>query len=89
VILTLYHKHIAIINGSCLKEQKQIFLSGCFLLSLYSVEAAADYHVELSSRAFYTDDVALFTVTRQLSLLDDPTQPLKILETERQRSEDF
>ncbi|OAI08059.1 hypothetical protein A1332_08305 [Methylomonas methanica] len=75
MILTLYHKHIAIIDGSCLKEPKQIFLSGCFLLSLYSVEAAADYHVELSNRAFYTDDVALFTVTRQLSLLDDPTQP--------------
>lgn len=55
-------------------QRKALFL-GSWLLSLCSFETSAQYRVELSNQAFYTDDAALFTVTRQLSLLDDPTQP--------------
>ncbi len=48
----------------------------CLVLSLVSLNTAlADYRVELTNNGFYTDDASLFTVTRQLSLLDDPTQP--------------
>lgn len=46
------------------------------VLSLQSQNTAfAYYTVELTNNGFYTDDASLFTVTRQLSLLDDPTQP--------------
>jgi len=36
----------------------------------------ADWTTKFDTRAFYTDDVALFSVTRRLSLKDDPTQPV-------------
>ncbi|MEQ1529100.1 MAG: hypothetical protein ABL925_07275 [Methylococcales bacterium] len=38
--------------------------------------AQADWTTKLDTRAHYTDDVALFSVTRRLSLKDDPTQPV-------------
>jgi hypothetical protein len=41
----------------------------------YSAHVAAGYELEISNNLFYSDDASLFTVTRQLSLLDDPTQP--------------
>jgi hypothetical protein len=35
----------------------------------------AEWSLKTDNSAFYTDDVALFSVTRRLSLKDDPTQP--------------
>jgi hypothetical protein len=40
-----------------------------------SVNAQAEWSTEVNNSAYYTDDVALFSVTRRLSLKDDPTQP--------------
>jgi hypothetical protein len=37
--------------------------------------ANAGWSLKTDNNAFYTDDVALFSVTRRLSLKDDPTQP--------------
>lgn len=37
--------------------------------------AQADWHFNADNAAYYTDDVALFSATRRLSLKDDPTQP--------------
>jgi hypothetical protein len=44
---------------------------------LWSGETAAFAEVTVESRAtlFYTDDVALFSATRRLSVHEDPTQP--------------
>lgn len=44
------------------------------MLSL-SVSVQADWNTQLKSSTYFTDDVALFSVTRRLSLKDDPTQP--------------
>ncbi|MEQ1740258.1 MAG: hypothetical protein ABL884_10140 [Methyloglobulus sp.] len=38
--------------------------------------AEAEWSVNTNNDAYYTDDVALFSVTRRLSLKDDPTQPV-------------
>jgi Putative beta-barrel porin 2 len=44
-------------------------------MAIMSFSAEADWTTKLDNSAFYTDDVALFSVTRRLSLKDDPTQP--------------
>jgi hypothetical protein len=41
-----------------------------------SVNAQAEWSTEVNNSVYYTDDVALFSVTRRLSLKDDPTQPI-------------
>ncbi|MEQ1635472.1 MAG: hypothetical protein ABL903_02200 [Methylococcales bacterium] len=41
-----------------------------------SVNVQAGWVTQFKSSAYYTDDVALFSVTRRLSLKDDPTQPV-------------
>lgn len=38
--------------------------------------AEAGWRTKFDTNAYYTDDVALFSVTRRLSLKDDPTQPI-------------
>lgn len=43
---------------------------------ILSGNAHAEMSVEMSHSGYYTDDVALFSVTRRLSLKDDPTQPI-------------
>jgi len=45
-------------------------------MAIVSNAAQAEWATKLDTRAFYTDDVALFSVTRRLSLKDDPTQPV-------------
>lgn len=56
-------------------ELKYLFVGIIFITFFNTYEAKAEYQIELTNNLFYTDDAALFTVTRQLSLLDDPTQP--------------
>jgi hypothetical protein len=46
------------------------------LLAIASFTVQADWSAKLSNSGYYTDDVALFSVTRRLSLKDDPTQPM-------------
>ncbi len=46
-----------------------------FLSELASFSAEAGWSSKAGLNSFYTDDVALFSVTRRLSLKDDPTQP--------------
>jgi len=48
---------------------------GYAFISVWALNAYADYEIEFTNNGFYTDDASLFTVSRQLSLLDDPTQP--------------
>ncbi|WP_394753059.1 hypothetical protein [Crenothrix sp.] len=43
---------------------------------LVSFKTSADWLANLGNSVHYTDDVALFSVTRRLSLKDDPTQPV-------------
>lgn len=45
-------------------------------LTLVNGNATADWSANFDNSAYYTDDVALFSVTRRLSLKDDPTQPV-------------
>jgi hypothetical protein len=45
------------------------------MIAIISFSAKAEWSVNVSNGAYFTDDVALFSVTRRLSLKDDPTQP--------------
>jgi hypothetical protein len=45
-------------------------------ITLVSFNTSADWSANISNSVHYTDDVALFSVTRRLSLKDDPTQPV-------------
>ncbi len=49
-------------------------VTAVFLL-FFCLPSFADWQASLQNSAYYTDDVALFSVTRRLSLKDDPTQP--------------
>lgn len=46
-----------------------------WMLTLINIRVEAEWSSEISNHAYYTDDVALFSVTQRLSLKDDPTQP--------------
>lgn len=46
-----------------------------FLVIMGSCVAQADWNFNADNAGYYTDDVALFSATRRLSLKDDPTQP--------------
>ena len=46
-----------------------------FLVIVGSGVAHADWNFNVDNAGYYTDDVALFSATRRLSLKDDPTQP--------------
>jgi Putative beta-barrel porin 2 len=45
------------------------------VLLLFHAHAKAEWQTKLGINNYFTDDVALFSVTRRLSLKDDPTQP--------------
>lgn len=60
---------------------EKIFFILVITLSL-SVRAESEF--EFTNNLFYTDDTSLFTVTRQLSLLDDPTQPTVDIPNQKQ-----
>ncbi len=49
---------------------------GACALTLNSLVSYAEWNTTLGNTMHYTDDVALFSVTRRLSLKDDPTQPI-------------
>lgn len=57
-------------HGRLLK--KAAFL---FWMTIVSFSAEADWMAKLDTKTYFTDDVALFSVTQRLSLKDDPTQP--------------
>jgi hypothetical protein len=46
------------------------------LITIASADANAEWRSQVNAGSYYTDDVALFSVTRRLSLQDDPTQPI-------------
>ncbi len=46
------------------------------LITIVSTNAEAEWSTRVDNSSYYTDDVALFSVTRRLSLKDDPTQPV-------------
>ncbi len=46
------------------------------LIVLLSVDAQGEWRAEIDTSIYHTDDVGLFSVTRRLSLLEDPTQPV-------------
>jgi len=45
-------------------------------MAIDSSSVEAGWSAGVDNNAYYTDDVALFSVTRRLSLTDDPTQPV-------------
>ena len=53
-------------------------IQSLFLCSfmLFSTLACAEWTAEIDTNLFYTNDIGLFSVTRKLSLLEDPTQPV-------------
>lgn len=44
-------------------------------LLIFNTSVFADWKFKADNAGYYTDDVALFSATRRLSLKDDPTQP--------------
>ncbi len=46
------------------------------ITTIISSTAKADWTANINNTGYYTSDVALFSVTRRLSLKDDPTQPV-------------
>ena len=45
-------------------------------VTMMSPAIYAEWNAKFDTNMYYTDDVALFSVTRRLSLKDDPTQPV-------------
>jgi len=62
----------------CLLNFRSIHLVVLLSLILFShhAHAASEWFSGAGLNTYYTDDVALFSVTRRLSLEDDPTQPI-------------
>jgi hypothetical protein len=46
-----------------------------FALIISNSAVFAEWQFKADNAGYYTDDVALFSATRRLSLKDDPTQP--------------
>lgn len=46
-----------------------------YFLFISNSVAFAEWQFKADNAGYYTDDVALFSATRRLSLKDDPTQP--------------
>jgi len=61
-----------------LTVHRQLFERGALvaLMTMLSTLVEAGWSAEVENNVYYTDDVALFSVTRRLSLQDDPTQPV-------------
>lgn len=62
----------SVINPNRLLKKAALFT----WMAIMSSTAQAEWSAEVNNSAYYTDDVALFSVTRRLSLKDDPTQPI-------------
>lgn len=57
------------------RNSSVICLSLAVFLTINSSFAFAEWYFKADNAGYYTDDVALFSATRRLSLKDDPTQP--------------
>lgn len=57
---------------TCCYKRVTVFI----LICMFSPPTKAQWLAHVGSNLHYTDDVALFSVTRRLSLKDDPTQPM-------------
>lgn len=59
-------------------DNRQILKSAVLFALVMAMNnpAEAEWSLNTNNSAYYTDDVALFSVTRRLSLKDDPTQPV-------------
>ena len=55
--------------------QSLVNLTSLLLMGSMTATVRAEISANLGITPFYTDDVALFSVTRRLSLKEDPTQP--------------
>ncbi len=47
-----------------------------YLLLIVSFNVQSEWLAEIDTSVYHTDDIGLFSVTRRLSLLEDPTQPV-------------
>lgn len=64
------------IRKSAFSERVSSTSCCAFVLMFVSLSAYSEWRGEINTSIYYTDDVGLFSVTRRLSLLDDPTQPV-------------
>ncbi len=55
--------------------RKFLYQTLLIIMASISFNVYAEWSSEFTNSVFFTDDVALFSVTRRLSLKDDPTQP--------------
>ncbi len=60
----------------CLLSFRSIYLVVLISLVFFTQHVRAEWFSGAGLSTYYTDDVALFSVTRRLSLEDDPTQPI-------------
>jgi hypothetical protein len=73
-----YSGNVAISNNSMLiinANRSSLYPTLIIIMASISFNAHAEWSAEVNNSTYYTDDVALFSVTRRLSLKDDPTQP--------------
>ena len=57
------------------KNCSYVPLVALVFLSLFTPAAKAEWLAKFGASSYFTDDVALFSVSRRFSLKDDPTQP--------------
>ena len=73
-----YFRNVAIFNKTMLlltADRRSLKQTVLVIIVSFSCNAQAEWSAEVNNSAYYTDDAALFSVTRRLSLKDDPTQP--------------
>ncbi len=69
--VAIFNKTMLILNA----YHRFLYPTLLIIMASISSNAQAEWSAEVNNTAYYTDDVALFSVTRRLSLKDDPTQP--------------
>jgi hypothetical protein len=66
----------SVILSKVVCSRQKLLLCSMFALHLVSGDAHSQWTGELDTNIYHTDDIGLFSVTRRLSLLEDPTQPV-------------
>lgn len=65
-----------LISQAVVNKHVSLLLCLTIVLCIFSKNVHSEWNAEFGSSIYHTDDIGLFSVTRRLSLLEDPTQPV-------------
>jgi hypothetical protein len=72
-VLTLKRYNI---QKPVISRQVKFLVCATCLVFILSFDVHSEWRGEIDTSIYHTDDIGLFSVTRRLSLLEDPTQPV-------------